>query len=107
MNMKSFTLVYTDTAAFQLRDIVQYIAEASGDPQTARNWYNEAKATLSLLADQPYMGRKPRQAIIRAMGYRMLVIGNYLAFYSVSDQEKRVNIEAIVDGRREYLRLLQ
>ena len=105
--MSQYELVYTDKAAFQFQDIVRYIAESSGDAQTARNWYNETKASISFLADQPHMGRRPRQFVIRAMGYRTLVVGKYLAFYSVSEQDKRVTIEAFVDGRMEYLRLLQ
>ena len=102
-----YRIVRTDKADEQLRDIIFYIAEDSGDIETALNYLNEIEKAINQLADFPMSGSIPRYSILRKQGYRVLVVERHLVFYKVNDDAKTVIVYAIVDGRREYRNLLQ
>jgi len=59
--------------------------------------------SLRLLATNPYLGRVPNDAALLDLGYRYLVVQNYLIFYVV--EERTIFVHRIVHGARDYLGL--
>ncbi len=59
---------------------------------------------LSALAKQPMLGRIPRDPDIARLGYRYLIIGNYLAFYRL--EPSAVHVYRIIHGGRDYSDIL-
>lgn len=96
----------TDTANEQLRDIILYRADVTGDPGSALELLDLMEAEIRQLADFPEMGAPPRYAALRRRGFRVLIIEKYLAFYKIDKVKHLVTIYAIVDGRRDYLNLI-
>ncbi len=58
-----------------------------------------------MLKEHPLLGLALREKIGRATDLRYLIQGNYLIFYRVSAEV--LSVIRILDGRTDYLRLLQ
>jgi plasmid stabilization system protein ParE len=89
-------------AEADLEEIVTYVA--LDDPQAALKLADRIEASLERLSGFPKLGRIPRDDDLRAAGYRYLVSGEYLAFYSV--EGRTVMVHRILPGRRDYRELL-
>ena len=101
-----YRLIRTDTADEQIRDIIFYIAEDSGSFDTALQYLDRLEEAVGMLAEFPYAGTKPRYATIRRQGYRVLPVEHHLVFYKVNESEQTVTVYNVLDGRREYWKLL-
>lgn len=101
-----YSVVRTDKAEEQLREIIFYIADDSGSIDIALNYLNKIEKAVSRLADFPMSGSIPRYSVLRKQGYRVLIAEKHLIFYKVNEDKKEVIIYAVVDGRREYKNLI-
>ena len=102
----SFQLLRTDKFNDQLNDIIQYIANDSGDVDTALHCLDEIEGAILRLRDFPESGSSPRYSLLKKQGYRVLIVSRYLVFHKVDKAKKQVVFYAIVDERREYLALI-
>jgi plasmid stabilization system protein ParE len=55
----------------------------------------------------PNAGALPRDRILKSLGYRYLVHKEYLTFYLVDEQQKKVFVMAIFNGKRDYMRVMR
>lgn len=101
-----YTIERTDKADEQLRDIIFYIADDSGDVDIALNYLSKVEKAILKLEDFPYSGVEPRYAILRRQGYRVLIVERHLVFYKVDEIKKVVMIYAVFDSKQEYQKLL-
>lgn len=101
-----YKIVRTDKAEEQLRAIIFYIADDSGNIDIALNYLDRIEKTISCLEEFPIPGSEPRYSILRKQGYRVMIVERHLVFYKVNDSEKIVTIYTIVDGRQEYKNLI-
>ncbi len=85
-----------------LADLVSYLAAENA--QAAAELLDRIEARLQALQFHPFVGRVPHNAKLTALGYRVLVIDNYLAFYKV--KRNVVLVHRILHGARDLLRLL-
>jgi len=93
-----YNLIITDSAADDLVRIVDYIA--SDSIANANKFHDEIIKTLSKLINTPFIGYESKIKKLRLMGYRNLVIGNYLAYYIVNESKTEVQIIRIIHGAR-------
>lgn len=101
-----YKIVRTDKADEQLRDLIFYIAADSGSTEIALDYLHKIETAVLHLQDFPETGVIPRYATLRKQGYRMLIVERHLLFYKIAQEEKKVILYAVVDGRREYKNLL-
>lgn len=101
-----YSIVRTDKAEEQLRDIIFYIAEDSGSVDAALGYLDNLEKAIMQLENFPYTGAKPRYSILRKQGYFVLIVEKHLVFYKVNEEKKTVVIYTVVDGRREYRNLI-
>ncbi len=101
-----YSIVRTDKAAEQLRNIILYIAEQSDSTEIAIKYLEKIENAIISLEDLPFRGSIPKYSILRRQGYRFLVVNKHLIFYKVVESQKQVIIYAILDSRQEYLILL-
>jgi len=90
------------SAEEDLSEIYEYIAAENlkaADAILAR-----VEKDLDLLVRQPKLGRVPSDEELVRMGYRYLIIAEYLVFYTL--EEQTVLVHRIIHGARDYLRLL-
>ncbi|RYD04116.1 plasmid stabilization protein [Desulforamulus aquiferis] len=101
-----YEIMRTDKAEEQLREIIFYIADDSGNVDIAINYLDKIENAINRLKDFPRSGNTPRYLILKKQGYLVLIVEEHLVFYKIDDEKKTVTIYAVVDGRREYRNLI-
>lgn len=96
----------TDKAEEQLREIIFYIADDSGNIDIALEYLNRIETAINRLEEFPESGSVPRYLILKKQGYKVLIVERHLISYRINETDKLVIIYAIVDGRREYRNLI-
>jgi addiction module RelE/StbE family toxin len=96
--VENYRIIILPSAQKDLKDIVDYINELS--PDAALKLYDEIVDSIITLEHMPLRSPLLKIPELRAKGYRVLVVQNYLVFYIVSD--KAVEIRRILYGRRRY-----
>lgn len=99
-------ILRTDKAEEQLREIIFYIADDSGDVDIALGYLDKIETAINRLQEFPESGSTPRYSILKKQGYRVIIVERHLVFYKFNKEEKTVIIYAIMDGRREYRNLI-
>lgn len=83
-------------------EIISFIAD--DNPTAAEEMAVKIEKNIELLAENPMLGRIPRDEDIKNLGYRYIIIQNYIVFYTV--EEKTILIHRILHGARNYKSLL-
>lgn len=91
-------VVYLPSAERDLVSEFDYIARDR--PAAALDWLGSIDRALGRLARFPGSGVAPKDQRLVALGYRMVVIGEHLAFYVVTPD--RVEIRRVLHGKRRY-----
>ncbi|MED4018491.1 type II toxin-antitoxin system RelE/ParE family toxin [Sutcliffiella cohnii] len=101
-----YKILRTDKAEEQLRDIIFYIADDSGDVNIALGYLEKIEAAINRLQEFPESGSIPRYSILKKQGFRVVIAERHLVFYKINEADNTVIIYAVVDGRREYYNLI-
>ncbi|MGE5623479.1 MAG: type II toxin-antitoxin system RelE/ParE family toxin [Methanocella sp.] len=94
-------VVYAPSAIRDLEGTLNYIAH--DNPEAATRVAREIREAIGLLGDFPFLGRSMKEPGFG--GHRALVIGNYLVFYVVTEED--IQIRRLIHGAREYGALLK
>ncbi|MEW6247106.1 MAG: type II toxin-antitoxin system RelE/ParE family toxin [Nitrospirota bacterium] len=86
-----------------LLDIVTFVAADNPPPAVALA--DRIENDLHRLARHPYLGKIPNDERLAALGYRVLVIENYLVFYKIKG--KTLLVHRILHGTRDLPSLLE
>jgi plasmid stabilization system protein ParE len=96
-----YTVRLLPAAEADFLEIIAYIA--LDNPTAAGALADSIEKTMTGLQNLPFRGKIPDEENLRRMGYRYLVVGNYLILYTVEAQT--VWIHRIIHGVRDYLSL--
>ena len=99
---KKYKIEYLPSSAKDLTEIVDYLKIDS--PQSALNFLDKIDESISHLEQFPFIGVIPKDIRLQSLGYRILIIDNYLVFYVGFDDI--VEIRRIISGKRKYEFLL-
>ncbi len=99
-------ILRTDKAEEQLREIIFYIADDSGDVDIALGYLDKIETAINRLQEFPESGSTPKYSILRKQGFRVIIVERHLVFYKYIKEVNTVIIYAIMDGRREYRNLI-
>ena len=102
MSIGRYTVRWLSIAEQDFQDIVLYIA--ADNISAADMLAYRIEKHLQRLVRHPYLGRIPNDHQLAAMGYRVLVIEDYLIFYKITG--KTVLIHRILHGARDLKSLL-
>jgi toxin ParE1/3/4 len=100
--MARYALRLLRLAEEDLADALSYIAAER--PQAAKALATRVEKDLILLASNPYLGRTPNDEELMRLGYRYLIIEDYLIFYTIEGQS--VIVHRIIHGARDYSGLI-
>lgn len=64
---------------------------------------SKIEKSLQLLSHNPRIGRVPKEEELVQLGYRYLVVDNYLIFYTI--EAGTVYVHRIIHGARDYVNL--
>ncbi len=98
----AYHIEYLPVAQADLEEIFAYIL--NDDPAAAAKFVNRIDSAISQLARFPLLGPVPKDPRLQHLGYRMLVVDNYLVFYVIKDQV--VEIRRVLHRSRRYSFLL-
>ena len=102
MKQPKYTIRLLQAAQEDFKEITTYIA--LDNPSAAEAIADKIEKSLSNLSTYPLIGKIPNQEELATMGYRFLVVQNYLIFYTIEDQI--IWVHRIIHGAREFLSLL-
>jgi toxin ParE1/3/4 len=85
-----------------LTEIISYVA--ADRPNVAEKFLSRINIKLEALTTNPHIGHLPHEASLKQLGYRYLVLDNYLIFY-VTDKQM-IYVHRIIHGARDYKNLL-
>ena len=103
MKRIEYTVRLLRAAEDDLNEIVTYIAvdnRSAAELITVRIENN-----LAYLASHPYLGKIPNEEELARLGYRFLVVQDYLIFYTI--EGNTVWVHRILQGARDYLHLIR
>lgn len=101
MSRPEFSIKLIRVAEDDLREIVLYVA--ADRASAAEELANKIEKSITLLSKHPHLGRVPKEAELARLGYRYLVIENYLVFYKI--EGRTIYVHRILHGARDYLNL--
>jgi len=101
-----YQLEYLPIAKQDMIDIVKYISEDLCNPSAAKHLADEMIEFADGLTTFPY--KNAIHSIIKPLKheYRRLIVKNYIMFYWVDEEQKKVVIARIIYARRDYEKLL-
>jgi toxin ParE1/3/4 len=102
MPIDKYQIRFLKIAEEDFTEIVSYIA--AENPVAANSLATKIEKNLELLSENPLMGRIPRDEEIRNLGYRYLIVKNYIIFYTL--ENKTILIHRILHGARNYKSIL-
>ena len=102
MTRTRFAISLLPLAEEDLTEIVIYVAAER--PLAAEHLATKIEKNISLLSTNPYLGRIPNEEELARIGYRFLIVDNYLIFYVV--EQRTIYVHRIVHGARDYLGLI-
>ena len=104
--MARYDIRHTKSSEADLTDILRYIAIELEMPETALRMIETIDNSIESLFTMPHRYPLVDDAHLASMGYRKMVVKNYIAFFTVDDDEKIVNVERILYARRDWLNIL-
>jgi len=104
--MAKYRVDVSEPAENDLVDIVRYISAQFSAPMTALKMMNTIEEAIVSLADMPHSCPPVTDERLASMGYRKLVIKNYIAFFTIDEKTKVVDVERILYKRRDWLHIL-
>lgn len=94
------------TAQKQIEQIIEYISDDLKNLSAATNFYTKIFESYDRLKNNPHIYALCEYESIRKLGYRKVIIGNYLMFYKIYEEKKEVFIARVIYGKRDYIALL-
>ncbi|SFO01591.1 type II toxin-antitoxin system RelE/ParE family toxin [Proteiniclasticum ruminis] len=104
--MTKYRVDVSEPAENDLSDIVKYIASQLSAPLPAYRMMEIFEEALASLSDSPQRCPLIADERLSQLGYRKLIVKNYVVFFSVDEKNKTVDVERILYSRRDWLRFI-
>ena len=104
--MDVYKVSLAEPAENDLRDIARYISAQLNAPTTALNMIQAIKQAIAKLETTALTHPLARDDRLAALGYRLVVVKSYIAFYIVNENDMSVCIDRILYARRDWQSIL-
>ena len=102
-----YDIYITGTADADINSAVDYIDHILLNPQAADKLLVEVEETITDLAAFPEKYALIEDPVLNAWGIRFVTVNNYVVFYVVSKEEKRVNIVRFLHSKQNWISILK
>jgi plasmid stabilization system protein ParE len=99
VTLVKYKLEYLPVAEKDIRSIALYIANELKAPVAAANLVREIRKRANNLRDMPYIYREYRSEPQNETIYRAMPVKNHIAFYTVCEDRKTVEIHRVLYAR--------
>ena len=100
--MRNYDIHYLPIAEGDLNEIVDYLSQHS--ISAANTFIDELEGLEERLSMFPESGALAKDRRLRSKGYRIAVIGAYLLFYTLRNEN--VYVMRIIHGKRDYISII-
>ena len=100
--MRNYEICYLPIAEGDLNEIIDYLSEHSINAANA--FIDELEGLEERLSMFPESAPLLKDKKLQSKGYRMVVIGGYLLFYILRNEN--IYVMRIIHGKRKYLSML-
>ena len=97
-----YSIVYTRLAKSDIGEIVTYISETLKAPKAALDLVSALEKSIKTLEKFPYAHQVYITNKMLENEYRFIPVKNYLVFYTVKEDKKKVIISRIFYGSMDY-----
>lgn len=104
--MAKYRVDVSEPAEKDLLDIVRYIGSQLSAPISSLNMMDLLEDAMAGLSELPQRYPLAADERLARMGYRKLPVKNYVVFYTIDEKNKAVDVERILYGRRDWLRII-
>jgi plasmid stabilization system protein ParE len=101
-----YKLIVSKDAHGDIMGIAAYISHELKSPQAADGFLCDVEESYKRAADNPHIFSLCGDERLERMGYRKIIIKNYLILFRVDEEKKAVYIVRIVYGGRNYPEML-
>lgn len=104
--MAKYRVDISEPAENDLRDIVRSISVLLSAPTAALKMMDAIEEALTGLAVMPQKYPPVSDERLAMMGYRKLLVKNYIIFFTIDEKSKVVDVERILYARRNWNQIL-
>ncbi len=103
----TYKVFITAEAERDINSAADYIEHVLLNPQAADDLLDETETTINDLVGFPEIFSLVDDPVLKAWGIRFTTVKNYLAFYTVSEQEQRIYIVRFLFKKRDWVSILK
>ena len=104
--MAKYRVDLSEPAENDLRYIVRYISAQLSAPMTALKMMDTIAEAITGLAVMPQTCPPVTDERLAMMGYRKLLVKNYIVFFTIDEKSQVVDVEKILYARRDWRHIL-
>lgn len=98
-----YKIIFSPQFSTDLDNSFKYISETFDSPNAAKNLMKEIDHSITNAAENPMIYPLCPEPLA-ALGYRKIVVKNYIAVFYINEQNKTVNMLRLFHGRQDYLK---
>lgn len=102
-----YSVKITDQAIEQLQEITYYIAYNLQAPDSAHRILDTLEDAIASLARMPSRIALTNEEPWRCYGIHKMAVENFLVYFWIDEASMRVQVTAVIYGRRDQVQLLQ
>lgn len=102
----NYTIKITPKAADDLDNMYRYISEELFAASAATNILERIEKEIMRLREFPFSCNYVADEYLRNKGYGKLIVDNYIVFYIINEENKKVIIMWVLYGKQKYENLL-
>ena len=104
--MDVFDISIAEPAEKDIRGIARYILVQLNAPQASLNLINAIYDAIENLETDALVYPYVRDDRLAALGYRSLLVKNYIIFYIANEKDKTVDVDRILYSRRDWQNII-
>lgn len=104
--MSKYEIYVSERAQKDLQKIVDYLSLQLLEPSISKNIMAKIDTAILGLQDMPQRYSLVSDKSIKKAGIRKLVVKNYIVFFKIYEEKKRVGIVRILYGRRNWQKMI-
>ena len=103
----NYDIHITRAAERDLNGAADYIEFVLLNPQAADSLIDDVESAIADLSSFPAKHAVVDDPVLKAWGIRFVAVKNYLVFYLISEEEKRVYVVRFLYGKRDWITILK
>ena len=103
--MREYKVKVSEAAEIDMEDIEEYITDVLGNPIAADNHMRAFYHVTQSLKISPHSALV-RDETLAKRGLRWVAAKNYMMFYIVDEEKKKVDVLRVLHGRRNWANIL-